>query len=165
VLRYAGHDNVRVLNGGLSAWKKAGGEIATGGNEYQPTTFTCQLRPEMFADKEDVLAAMADGSVCTVNTLSSESYDQGHITGSSLLPFLDLTAEMASFLPDDALSARLQEEAQHDRIITYCGGGFAATVNAMAHLIAGNKNVAVYDGSMDEWGKEGMPITTGRETS
>ena len=82
-------------------------------------------------------------------------------TGSSLLPCTDLMQDMAAFLPDDVLAARLQAEAQHKRIITYCGGGIVATTNAMAHLLAGNKNVAVYDSSMDEWSKEGLPITTG----
>ena len=66
---------------------------------------------------------------------------------------------MSSFLPADQLVSRLKEEAGHKRVITYCGGGIAATVNAMAHLMVGNKNVAVYDGSMDEWAGEGLPMT------
>lgn len=156
ILRYAGHDNVRVLNGGLSAWEKAGGKIEQGGSEYEAAKFESRLRPTLFASKEEVEAAMEDGGVCTVNTLSLESYQQAHIVGSSLLPCTDLMHEMASFLPNDKLESRLKEEAQHERIITYCGGGIAATVNAMAHLLAGNKNVSVYDGSMDEWTKEGL---------
>ena len=66
----------------------------------------------------------------------------------------------AAFIDNEALAARLHEEAQHERVITYCGGGIAATVNAMAHLMAGNQNVAVYDGSMDEWAGEGLPMTS-----
>ena len=54
-----------------------------------------------------------------------------------------------------------KEENQYERVITYCGGGIAATVNAVAHLIAGNKNVSVYDGSMDEWAGEGLPLSQG----
>jgi len=69
--------------------------------------------------------------------------------------------EMSAFVSDDEIASRLQEEAQHDRIIAYCGGGITATVNGMAHLMAGNKNVAVYDGSMDEWAGEGLSVTTG----
>ena len=169
VLHYAGHNNVRVLNGGLAAWEAAGGEVESGGNQYAAVTYQGQLRPEMFVGKDDVLAAMDNGNVCTVNTLSAESYEQGHITGSSLLSCMDLTEagssfeNMVSFAADDILAERLKDEAQHERVITYCGGGIAATVNAMAHLIAGNENVAVYDGSMSEWGGEGLPITTGAE--
>lgn len=160
VLTYAGHPNVRLLNGGIEAWKAAGGQIEQGENQYKPTTFNSQIHPEMFATKEDVLASLENGNVCVVNTLSDDSYQQAHITGSSLLPCIDLMHEMAAFRSTEELAARLHDEAQqHGRIITYCGGGIAATTNAMAHRIIGNKNVAVYDGSMDEWGGEKLPIT------
>jgi thiosulfate/3-mercaptopyruvate sulfurtransferase len=160
VLRYAGHDNVRVLNGGLAAWERGGGRLEQGARHYEPTDFTGQMRPQMFTDKEEVLAAMDAGNVCTVNTLNEESYAQSHISGSSLLPCDHLMEEMARFLPDDVIAARLAAEARHERIITYCGGGIAATTNAIAHLIAGKENVAVYDGSMDEWAKEGLPLAS-----
>ena len=163
VLRYAGHNNVRVLNGGLEAWKKAGGNLEAGVHSYEATTFTGKPRPDMFASKEDVLAVMNDGQVCTVNTLNLESYEKAHIRGSSLLPFTDLAEDMAAFLLDDVLASRLKDEAKHERIITYCGGGFAATTNAMAHLMVGNENVSVYDGSMDEWAGEGLPMVEGKE--
>ena len=164
ILRYAGHNNVRVLNGGLSAWQKAGGKIEQGAQQYEPAKFETHLRPNMFASKEEVQAAMEDGAVCTVNTLSLESYQQAHIMGSSLLSCMDLMHEMGSFLPNEKLASRLKEEAQHERIITYCGGGIAATVNGMAHLMAGNENVAVYDGSMSEWVGEGLPTTKGEQS-
>jgi thiosulfate/3-mercaptopyruvate sulfurtransferase len=159
ILRYAGHNNVRVLNGGLTAWEKAGGKIEQVNRRYEPAKFECHLRPNMFASKKEVKAAMENGGVCTVNTLTLESYQQAHIPGSSLLPCTDLMHDMASFVSNDELATRLKEEAQHDHIITYCGGGIAATVNAMAHLMAGNENVSVYDGSMNEWAGEGLPMT------
>ncbi len=159
ILHYAGHSNVRVLNGGLAAWKEAGGKIEQGSEQYEPTTFAIQLRPHVFASKEEVLATLEDGEACVVNTLTQENYDEGHITGSSLLPCMDLMHEMSAFVSHEEIASRLKEEAQHKRIITYCGGGIAATVNAMAHLMAGNTNVAVYDGSMDEWVGEKLPLT------
>jgi thiosulfate/3-mercaptopyruvate sulfurtransferase len=88
---------------------------------------------------------------------SLESYEAAHIVGSSCLPCMDLMQEMVAFLPDDELALRLQEKAQYKRIITYCGGGIAATVNAMAHLMVGHENVVVYDGSMSEWVGERLP--------
>ena len=59
-------------------------------------------------------------------------------------------------------ASRLQEGARFERIITYCGGGIAATVNAIAHLIAGHENVSVYDGSLMEWMGEGLPLAESR---
>lgn len=163
MLRYAGHNNVRVLNGGLAAWQQAGGDIEQAPHQYEAATFECRLRPDMFASKEEVEAAMKDSEICTVHTLTFESYQEAHITGSSCLPCIDLMHEMTSFLPTDQITHRLQEEALSDRIITYCGGGIAATVNAMAHLMAGNENVSVYDGSMNEWVGEGLPTTRGEQ--
>jgi thiosulfate/3-mercaptopyruvate sulfurtransferase len=157
LLHYAGHNNVRVLNGGLAAWKEAGGLITQEARQYEPATFKCRLRSNMFAGKEEVRAAMADGEVGTINTLPLESYEAAHIAGSSCLPCLELMQEMAAFLPDEMLALRLKEKSPYKRIITYCGGGIAATVNAMAHLIVGHENVSVYDGSMSEWVAEGLP--------
>ena len=63
MLRYAGHNNVKVLNGGLSAWKAVGGEVEYTPSEYEPTSFECHIRPEMFANKEDVIIATTDHTV------------------------------------------------------------------------------------------------------
>jgi thiosulfate/3-mercaptopyruvate sulfurtransferase len=71
---------------------------------------------------------------------------------------MDLMQDMNSFVSNNAFVSRFQEEARQDRIITYCGGGVAATVNAIAHLIAGHENVSVYDGSLIEWMGEGLPL-------
>jgi 3-mercaptopyruvate sulfurtransferase SseA len=71
---------------------------------------------------------------------------------------MDLMQGLDYLLPDEQLASRLAEVSDHKRIITYCGGGIAAAVNAVAHLITGQENVAVYDGSMFEWLGEGLPI-------
>jgi thiosulfate/3-mercaptopyruvate sulfurtransferase len=158
VLRYAGHDNVKVLNGGLSAWEKAGGNIEQVARQYEPTHFEARFNPVMFASKEEILASMENGAVAVVNVLPLESYESSHIVGSSCLPCMDLMQGLDYLLPDDQLAARLSEVSKHKRIITYCGGGIAAAVNAMAHLMTGHENVAVYDGSMYEWLGEGLPV-------
>ena len=112
ILHYAGHNNVRILNGGISAWKETGGAIEQEVHHYEPSIFKCRLRPNMFASKEDVLAAMDDRDVCTVNVIPLESYEAAHIVGSSWLSCFDLMQEMNSFLTDDQLALRLTEEAQ-----------------------------------------------------
>jgi thiosulfate/3-mercaptopyruvate sulfurtransferase len=158
VLRYAGHNNVRILNGGLSAWKNAGGMIEQEVRQYEPSIFKGQFRSNMFASKEEVLASMENDDVAIVDVLPLESYESSHIVGSTCLPCMDLMEGMDYFLPDDKLALRLKEVSQHKRIITYCGGGIAATVNAAAHLMTGHENVAVYDGSLYEWLGEGLPV-------
>ena len=163
VLRYAGHDNVRILNGGLTAWKNAGGKIEQTPRQYEPAVFTGQARPGMFANKDEVFASLEDKEIAIVNVLPPVSYEASHIPGSINISCMDLMKGDFShgfdyLLPTEELAPHLTEAAQRKRIITYCGGGIAAAVNAAAHLLTGHENVAVYDGSMYEWLGEGMPV-------
>ena len=158
VLHYAGHNHVRILNGGLSAWESVGGKTEQEVRRYEPTKFTAHFNPSMFASKEEVLASLDDDKVAIVNVLPLHSYEASHIVGSTCLPCMDLMQGMDYLSPDEQLAARLSEVSKHKRIITYCGGGIAAAVNAMAHVMTGHENVAVYDGSMYEWLGEGLPV-------
>lgn len=168
VLRYAGHNNVRVLNGGIDAWKKAGGQVEQEIRQYAPASFTARFNPGMFASKDEVFACLENKDVAIVNVLPLVSYEASHIPGSVNVNCMELMQGDFShgfdyLLPDDELAFRLKEISQYKRIITYCGGGIAAAVNAAAHLITGHKNVGVYDGSLYEWLGEGLPAQgTGR---
>lgn len=158
VLRYAGHQNVRVLDGGITAWEKAGGQTEQAAREFEPANFNANFNPTMFASKEEVLASMENGEVAIVDVLPLESYESKHIVGSICLSCMDLMQGLDYLLPGDQLALRLNEVSQKKRIITYCGGGIAAAVNAAAHLMTGHENVAVYDGSLYEWLGEGLPV-------
>ena len=159
VLHYAGHNNVRVLNGGLSAWKNAGGKVEQLSRNYEPAVFIGNPKVEMFVDKEEVMAALEDKNTFVIDVLPVQSYEGAHITGSVNLSCMDLMQGMEYFLPNENLASRLQETTRHKRLITYCGGGIAAALSAMAHFMVGQENVAVYDGSLYEWIGEGLPMT------
>lgn len=170
VLRYAGHNNVRILNGGLKAWQDAGGTLETERNTYAATRFEPAIRETMLATKDEVEAAMLSERTCTVNALPFDYYTgdtdvpyakDGHITGSISHPYDELLDDEHRLLSNPALSERLAKKLSSDKIITYCGGGIAATVNAVACLLTGREDVAVYDGSMSEWRGTGMPMTRG----
>jgi thiosulfate/3-mercaptopyruvate sulfurtransferase len=172
LLRYAGHDRVSVLNGGLKGWLAMGGATVGGDQVYPPARFTARPRSTMFVDKAAVQAAMADGSVCTVNALSPEVYAgtgdmhygrRGHIPGSHNLHY-DRLLDGQRFRPPDDLRAALAETGMLDapRVITYCGGGISATIDAFACLLSGRDDVAVYDGSMSEWVRDAsLPLKMG----
>jgi len=158
ILHYAGHNNVRVLNGGFSAWKKAGGKTEQASSLYEPAQFTGRFRTGMFADKQDVMDAMSDKNVVTINVLPPESFTASHIPNSVNISCWELMQNMDYFVPEKQIAEYLKEYNNEKRIITYCGGGIAASLSAMAHLMVGQENVAVYDGSLNEWLGDEMPV-------
>ncbi|MGE0669096.1 MAG: sulfurtransferase [Sphingomonadales bacterium] len=161
MLRAFGFDNAAVLNGGWGRWKAEGREIATRAPAYPPATFTPKPRPGLFAGKDDVAAAISDGQTCVLNSLSRDMHSgkvasgvrPGRIAGSVNLPAMELLGEDLRLLDDSVLRERLGGVGAErgTRIITYCGGGIAATLTAFALARLGHDNVAVYDGSMSEW--------------
>ena len=159
VLHHAGHDRVRVLNGGLAAWQAAGGPIETIERTYAPMAFLGRPRPALFADKAEVQAALGDPELAVIDVLPQASYDAAHITGSTCLSCFEVMQGMDAFRPTDEIAAHLGDAGRRKRLITYCGGGIAAALSAMAYLMVGHDDVAVYDGSLYEWIAEGLPMT------
>ena len=171
LLRYAGHTNVKVLNGNLAAWLDAGLPVEAGAKAYAAATFSPSERADVFVSTAEMVAGMEDG-VCTVNALSPALYEgtgefyygrRGHIPGSRSLYFSDLL-ENEFFLPAEQLHQTLEARGMlsASRTLIYCGGGIAATLEGFACALVGQENVGVYDGSMSEWAaNEELPLTLG----
>ena len=159
-LHYAGHPNIAVLNGNLSAWRNAGLPTHSGMERYAAESFSAEPNRGAIVSTLEVEQAI-EQSTCIVNALSPELYAgigdfyyqrRGHIPTSLLLHFDSLLSN-EYFLPAEQLSAALSQLGMlHDgKVITYCGGGIAATIDAFACKLLGQHDVAVYDGSMSEW--------------
>ncbi len=172
LLHYAGHASVRVLNGGYAGWQAVDGPINQRDESYEPGDFTLRTRPSTFVDQAGVLAAIGDATVCTVNALNPGVYSgsaamsygrKGHITGSINL-FYDDLLDGDRFRDAQAITESLRAKGllEAERVVTYCGGGISATIDAFACLLVGKEEVAVYDGSMSEWVRdESLPMTEG----
>ncbi len=172
LLHYLGFERMSVLDGGFGAWCDGDRPVETAVPRFPRGDFEAHPRPEVFADKQAVAAAIGDPSVCTVNSLGAamhrgerrSSYArQGRIAGSGNLPFSELLAEGRFRSTDemrDVLAASGMLDA--DRVITYCGAGIAATIDAFACVLVGQDRVAVYDGSLSEWALDpNAPMETG----
>ena len=173
-LRVFGFDAVSVLDGGLPAWRDAGGELSTDPPAYPRGTFTPRPRPELVATRDDVLAAMEDGATCIVNALDEASFrgtgpsslprpgripGSVHLAAASLVdpstgrirPVEELRREIARVVPEEGPPP-----------IAYCGGAIAATLDAFALALVGRDDVRVYDGSLSEWAADpSLPLETG----
>lgn len=82
---------------------------------------------------------------------------KGRITGSVNVPFMALhDPDSGRYLPPEQLWEQFEAvgSSKAERIITYCGGGIAASNAAFILTLLGYDNVAVYDGSMLEWGND-----------
>ncbi len=74
MLHWAGHQNVTLLEGGYTQWIADGRPIDTNPTPYPTSNMTVRPRPGLWATREEVLASIGDGAVCTINALSPDVY-------------------------------------------------------------------------------------------
>lgn len=173
-LRYEGFDNVTVLDGGLPAWKAAGYEVTDAVSEATPRTFSGTRRPELIRSTDEIAALLDDEGTVLVNVLDEATYRgevdtyarRGHIPGSINLPVFHLrNPDTGELRPVEELKKEFSKAGLLEpdkRVVTYCGGGIAATGVAHALALAGRDDVAIYDGSMTAWaGNPDLPLVTG----
>ena len=162
MLRAFGFDDARVLDGGWKKWKLEGRPVSTEAPSYPPGNFVPRSRPGLMATKEDVQAAIESGSTCVVNALAEEQHRgetnvygrPGHIPGSANVPAMRIIdPETNAYLPLEELRTQFEGAGATSagRVITYCGGGIAASSDAFVLTMLGHENVAVYDASLSEW--------------
>jgi len=163
LFRTFGYDRVAVLDGGLTAWTAEGRNTDVGHVEPVAATFTATERPELWVDADGIDAILrgeAPGAlVCaTAPQEFSGQAGRGHIAGSLSVPAGRLVdRETNTLLPVDRLRSLFPAEG---RVVTYCNGGIAAAADALALVLAGHTDVALYDGSLNEWAGEGRELVT-----
>lgn len=165
VLTAAGIDNVRILDGGLGAWRSAGHGLETGPVDPVPGNVTVP-QDDLYAGRRSTLTAerVAEGGVTLLDARAPERYRgdvepldpvAGHIPGAKNLPSGSVLAADGTFLGDDALAQLLSEHAieRPDPVAAYCGSGVTATVT-IAALAAMGREAALYPGSWSEWSSD-----------
>ena len=174
LMRYYGFDTVSVLNGGLAAWRAAGLPV-TDEPTPPPTPRPFRARPQerLLARRDDV-AAVGQTDTCLVHALSEAEFRgdglpvnvrAGHIPGSINVPWYSVIDQSTGrYKTQDELVRHFAEAGvEHDNaIITYCGGGIAASMDAFALALTGRYDIKVYDGSLAEWSADpSRPLTRG----
>lgn len=162
LLRYFGFDNVRVLNGGLDAWRDGGYPVETEPWSHEPTRFVATERKGLLASQGDVRGASQSGSPALVNALPAPIFSgeenpygrPGRIPSSMSVPFTtSLQDGTWKFLEPREIRRRLSALglAEAGPVIAYCGGGISATVDLFALSLSGLGDGRLYDGSLCEW--------------
>jgi thiosulfate/3-mercaptopyruvate sulfurtransferase len=172
MLRAFGFDEAMVLNGGLTKWRQEDRPLSAEPAAYPPARFRARPRPELIADKAAVLAALADPDCLVLNSLSIEQHGgggrnygrPGRITGSVCVPAAALLdGPNGAYLPVDELRAQFEASGAFDapRVVTYCGGGIAASSDSFILTLFGHEGVSLYDGSLSEWVRDpALPMAT-----
>jgi len=175
MLRTYGHDHAAVLNGGFQKWAREERPVETGPAPSRPTAkFTVREDRHLMADKEAVLGAIGAPATCTINALSAEQHAgtggntygrPGRIAKSVNVPAASLIdPQTGAFLPAAAMRAKFDAVGAFDKrhVITYCGGGIAASADALALVMLGHPDVRLYDASMSEWANDpALPMECG----
>jgi len=158
MLRWVGFDRAELLDGGLKAWTDEARPLSTEPVKHPARQLSPAPRPELIADRDEVLASIDDDAVCLIDTLPEPYYRgeatlyarPGHIPGASNICGLDLLDKSGHFKPDVELAA-MHNGDRNAHTITYCGGGIMASANAFAMTRLGFTDVAVYTSSLQEW--------------
>ncbi|MFK4692695.1 UNVERIFIED_CONTAM: thiosulfate/3-mercaptopyruvate sulfurtransferase [Streptomyces graminofaciens] len=168
LLRWAGHDDVRVLDGGLAAWT---GPLETTVPVPQEGTFEPKPGALPLLDADDAAAKAREGLL--LDARAGERYRgevepidavAGHIPGAVSAPTTENLDDQGRFRPAEWLAARFFELGAGEAagpVGVYCGSGVSAAQQVLALEIAGFDS-ALYAGSWSEWSRNpDRPVATG----
>lgn len=168
LFRAFGYDDVAVLDGGAGVWRDERRPVERGHVEPEPTLFEARERPELWVDKAFVERVVAgDETAALVCASPSAEFAgtegrrprRGHIPGSLSAPASTLVDGDHQFRPDAQLKSIFAPVSDAARVVVYCGGGITASADAFALTLIGERNVALYDGSLNEWSADpGAPL-------
>ncbi|RKE21554.1 sulfurtransferase [Streptomyces sp. TLI_171] len=171
LLRWAGHPEVRVLDGGLAAWQAAGHPLTTDTPAAGEGDF--KVDPGHLPTVDAAGAATLARTGLLLDARAGERYRgetepvdprAGHIPGAASAPTTENLAADGRFLPASALTARFAALGVTDpaRTAVYCGSGVTAAHQVLALEVAGHPGVALYPGSWSEWSANpANPAATG----
>jgi thiosulfate/3-mercaptopyruvate sulfurtransferase len=158
LLRYLGHDQVAVLDGGFQGWQAAGYSVTADLPQPRVGSFIPQVRPERAVDIATVQARQ--NGVVLVDSREAERYRgehepidpvAGHIPGAVNYPWQEVTDPQGYVLPELVQQQRWATLPPYQELIVYCGSGVTACVNLLSLEIAGISSAKLYPGSWSDW--------------
>jgi thiosulfate/3-mercaptopyruvate sulfurtransferase len=171
-----GHEDVRVLDGGLKKWIAEGRATESGAVSPKPATFRATFDAGHVRNLREMVDNLASRAEQVIDARASDRFEgraaeprpglrSGHIPGSRNLPYNRLfdaaTGAMKSLpeLREAFAAAGVKLDAP---IVTSCGSGVSAAVLTLALYRLGVRGTALYDGSWSEWGMaDGPPVAAG----
>ena len=161
MLRWVGHENVAVLDGGFAKWRKEGRPVTADVPLFTPFNYPIQPRSDLAADVGAVEKSLGKSLLLDARAPARYRGEQEPIDPiAGRIPGAKNRFNLENLSPDGTFKrpAELKRELEpllHDRspseVIHYCGSGVAACHNLLAMEIAGLKGGKLYAGSWSEW--------------
>lgn len=163
MLRWLGHEQVAVLDGGWQAWREAGFAIRAGEETRPEGTFIPHPNPDLVVTTAQVDMLKSDPAYRIMDARTHERYlglnetidpKAGHIPGAKSAPYLENLTPQGFFRSKESLASHYQgllDGVPAANSITYCGSGVTSIHNILAMLHAGLGEGKLYVGSWSEW--------------
>jgi len=169
LLVWLGHDDVAVLDGGVAAWRSAGGAMTSEPPSATPTDYPLRAAAAPTIDRTALRTAL--GRTNLVDARAPERFRgevepldaaAGHIPGARNRFFKDNLRSDGQFKSAQALRAEWQPLHARGVPVHYCGSGVTACHNLLAAAHAGLGMGTLYPGSWSEWSSDlALPQATG----
>jgi thiosulfate/3-mercaptopyruvate sulfurtransferase len=172
MLLWAGHRAVSVLDGGLAAWKAAGGAVDSGSVAPLAAPSPYPLGESLVRSVDADALHKALGRLTLIDARAGERYRgevepldkrAGHIPGARSRFFKDNLDAQGRFKPADQLRATFAAfGAEPAQVVHQCGSGVTACHNLLAMEVAGLQGSSLYPGSWSEWSSDpARPVAAG----
>ncbi|RMW33719.1 MAG: sulfurtransferase [Nitrosopumilus sp.] len=157
MLMYFSHENVMILDGGITKWQKENLTIETKPNGFKPSDFSGKTNPEIISGFEYVRDNLENVKI--LDARSPGEYDgstvraaqSGHIPNAINIDWSQNLKDDGTFKSDEELS-KMYDYPKDTEIVTYCQGAYRAANSFLVLKKLGFTNVKVYLGSWGEWG-------------
>ncbi|WCN36660.1 sulfurtransferase [Aneurinibacillus uraniidurans] len=159
LLRYIGHEQVALLNGGYAAWK-AVYPLTKEIPRVQRTAYEPRIQAEMLRSMEDVRTNCKNGEALLIDsraynryTGEAETVDPvgGHIPGAVNYDWQHVVNGDGIWKTNEELERHFAQVPRDREVIVYCGSGVTACANLFALEQIGYRNVKLYTGSWSDW--------------
>lgn len=157
MLMYFSHENVMMLDGGITKWQKENLTLETKPNGFKPSDFSGKTNPEIISGFEYIRDNLENMKI--LDARSPGEYDgstvraaqSGHIPNAINIDWSQNLKEDGTFKSDEELS-KMYDYPKDTEIVTYCQGAYRAANSFLVLKKLGFLNVKVYLGSWGEWG-------------